>query len=237
MLGVMPGASEMTRRVKTINANWTAGEDGDDGRFGVLIITEDDEQHVVAPSAAAMTMVALLRPNRIDVGSFRPHGVIVAGIVGKMPWTEAWSRRRRPPDSRKVLNPSNRANRPALENPIRSRPATASWATMSEQRSGKWIPDGDQVGFELRLAVRAGDVEALQRLLRSDPALATARLGGRGGGSETALHVVTGWPGLRPQRPRDRAPPDRRWRRPNATATSHDSQPGPGSEDAAALRS
>lgn len=45
---------------------------------------------------------------------------------------------------------------------------------MSDQESGKWIPEGDPVAVELRLAVRAGDVEAIQRLLRDDPALATA---------------------------------------------------------------
>ena len=29
----MPGASEQTRRVKIVNANWVAGPDGDHGRF------------------------------------------------------------------------------------------------------------------------------------------------------------------------------------------------------------
>ncbi|HEY5990171.1 MAG TPA: hypothetical protein VIV12_27865 [Streptosporangiaceae bacterium] len=51
----MPGASEQTRRVKIVNANWQAGRDGDHGRFEVMIVTEDDQQHVVAPSAEAMT--------------------------------------------------------------------------------------------------------------------------------------------------------------------------------------
>jgi hypothetical protein len=29
---------------------------------------------------------------------------------------------------------------------------------MSEQETGQWIPDGDQVAAELRLAVHAGDL-------------------------------------------------------------------------------
>jgi hypothetical protein len=85
----MPGASEMTRRVKIINANWTAGEDGDDGRFQVLIITEDDERHVVAPSPEAMTaLVALTQSDTVLLWDPSDRTLIVANIVGKMPWTE-----------------------------------------------------------------------------------------------------------------------------------------------------
>jgi hypothetical protein len=40
-------------------------------------------------------------------------------------------------------------------------------------------------------AIRSGDLEALQRLLRDRPSLATARIGK----SRTLLHVVTDWPG------------------------------------------
>jgi hypothetical protein len=43
---------------------------------------------------------------------------------------------------------------------------------MSEQETGKRIPSDDQVAVELLLAVRVGDVAAIQRLLRNDPALA-----------------------------------------------------------------
>jgi len=73
-------------------------------------------------------------------------------------------------------------------------------AAMSEQETGKRIPGSDRVVAELRLAVRAGDVEAVRRLLREDPALASARMGGEGG-TETPLHVVTGWPGYFPNGP------------------------------------
>jgi ankyrin repeat protein len=72
---------------------------------------------------------------------------------------------------------------------------------MSEQQPGKWIPDDDQVAVELRSAVRAGDVEAVQRLLRNDAALATARLGSKDSGSATPLHLVTDWPGYFPNGP------------------------------------
>ena len=44
-------------------------------------------------------------------------------------------------------------------------------------------------------AVRRGDVEGLNRLLRENPGLSTARLGNAGRGSRTLLHIVTDWPG------------------------------------------
>jgi hypothetical protein len=62
----MPGASELTRRVKILNANWVAGSEGTDGRFEVMIVTEDDQQHVVAPSPAAMAaLVALAKADTV----------------------------------------------------------------------------------------------------------------------------------------------------------------------------
>jgi hypothetical protein len=79
----------MTRRIETVNANWTAGEDGDDGRFEVLLITEDDERHVVAPSPQAMTaLVALTQGETALLGDPSDRTLIVANIVGTMPWTE-----------------------------------------------------------------------------------------------------------------------------------------------------
>ncbi len=72
---------------------------------------------------------------------------------------------------------------------------------MSEQETGKRIPSDDQVAVELLLAVRGGDVEAIQRLLRNDPALASARLGGKDDGTATPLHLVTDWPGYFPNGP------------------------------------
>jgi uncharacterized protein len=44
-------------------------------------------------------------------------------------------------------------------------------------------------------AITKGDLEAVQRLLSTNPDLATARLRDAGGASRTLLHVVTDWPG------------------------------------------
>ncbi len=101
---------------------------------------------------------------------------------------------------------------------------------MAEHQTSKWIPEGEPVAIELRLAVRAGDVEAIRRLLRDDPDLASARLGGRGGGSETGLHVVAGWPGYYPNGPEIARLLIDAGADPDALTTSHGSEPGPGSE-------
>jgi hypothetical protein len=42
---MMPGASERTSQVQVLNANWTAGPDGEDGRFEVVIVTADGRRH------------------------------------------------------------------------------------------------------------------------------------------------------------------------------------------------
>jgi hypothetical protein len=89
----MPGASEQTRPVKILNANWTASADGPDGRFECLIITDDDERHVIAPSAAEMTaLVALARADTMLLWDPSARTLIVANIVGTMPWTEGMQR-------------------------------------------------------------------------------------------------------------------------------------------------
>jgi len=56
----MPGASEQTRRVKIVNANWVPGTAGRQEQFEVMIITEDDQRHVVPASAASVTAVVTL---------------------------------------------------------------------------------------------------------------------------------------------------------------------------------
>jgi hypothetical protein len=86
----MPGASEQTRRVKIVNANWVAGSDGDDGRFEIQIVTEDDQRHVAAPSPAAMTaLIALTQAGTVLAWDPADRTLIAANIVGTMPWTQA----------------------------------------------------------------------------------------------------------------------------------------------------
>jgi predicted nucleic acid-binding Zn ribbon protein len=86
----MPGASEQTRRVKIVNANWVAGADGDDGRFEIQIVTEDDQRHVAAPSPAAMTaLIALTQAGTVLAWDPADRTLIAANIVGTMPWTRA----------------------------------------------------------------------------------------------------------------------------------------------------
>ena len=85
----MPGASEQTRRVKIVNANWMAGPDGDQGRFEVMIVTEDDQSHVVVPGPAAMTaLIALTQADTVLAWDPADRTLIAANIVGRMPWTE-----------------------------------------------------------------------------------------------------------------------------------------------------
>jgi hypothetical protein len=85
----MPGASEQTRPVKIVNANWAAGPDGDHGRFEVMIVTEDDQRHVLAPSPAAMTaLIALTQADTVLLWDPADRTLIAANVIGKMPWTE-----------------------------------------------------------------------------------------------------------------------------------------------------
>jgi hypothetical protein len=85
----MPGASEQAQRVKVMNANWVAGEDGEDGRFELMIITSDEEHHVLAPSPAAMSaIVALAESDTVLVWDPANRTLIAANLRGSMPWTK-----------------------------------------------------------------------------------------------------------------------------------------------------
>lgn len=90
-VAVLPGASPETRRVKILNANWMpddARENAGDGRFEVLIITDDDQRHDAPASPAAMTaLVALAKADTVMVWDPTNRSLIVANIVGTMPWT------------------------------------------------------------------------------------------------------------------------------------------------------
>ena len=61
----MPGASDQTQPVKILNANWIPDTNRGDGRFDIMIVTEDDQRHMLPASAASITaVVALARPAR-----------------------------------------------------------------------------------------------------------------------------------------------------------------------------
>jgi hypothetical protein len=91
----MPGASEQTRQVKVMNANWVAGGDGEDGRFELMIITSDDERHVLSPSPTAMSaLVSLAEADTVLVWDPANRTLIAANLRGTMPWTEGL----RPPE-------------------------------------------------------------------------------------------------------------------------------------------
>jgi hypothetical protein len=55
-----------------------------------MIITEDDQQHVVAPSPAAMTaLVALTQANTVLLWDPANRTLVAANLVGTMPWTQS----------------------------------------------------------------------------------------------------------------------------------------------------
>lgn len=87
----MPGASDQTKRVTVINANWAAGPDGADGHFELLLVTEDGERHVVVPSPAATTaLVALSQAGTVLLWDPADRTLIAANVVGQWlpdPWT------------------------------------------------------------------------------------------------------------------------------------------------------
>jgi hypothetical protein len=85
----MPGASESTRPVKVINANWVPGAAGQKEQFEIMIITEDDQRHIV-PADAASVSAAVALAQAGTVMAWDPEGrgtLIAANIVGQMPWT------------------------------------------------------------------------------------------------------------------------------------------------------
>jgi hypothetical protein len=88
MEAVMPGASEETRRVKILNANWIPDGAEGDGRFEVMIVTEDDQQYVMPANPESMTaLVALAQADTVMAWDPLNRSLINANIVGTMPWT------------------------------------------------------------------------------------------------------------------------------------------------------
>jgi hypothetical protein len=85
----MPGASRQTRRVKNLNVNWIAGRDSEDGRFEVMLVTEDGQHHVIAPSATTLiALVALSEAGTVLAWDPTNATLIAANVVGTMPWTQ-----------------------------------------------------------------------------------------------------------------------------------------------------
>jgi uncharacterized protein len=62
------------------------------------------------------------------------------------------------------------------------------------------MTDRSDAAVTLAVAIRAGDLAALRRVLAEQPGLASAPLGGRFK-TRTALHVATDWPGYFPNGP------------------------------------
>jgi hypothetical protein len=86
----MPGASPHTRRVTNLNANWQPDDSGD-GRFELMIVTDDDEHQVLPVSPATVTALAALAAADTTL-AWDPDNrtLIVANIVGTMPWTQTY---------------------------------------------------------------------------------------------------------------------------------------------------
>jgi ankyrin repeat protein len=101
---------------------------------------------------------------------------------------------------------------------------------MSDETATVTIPGDAPTAIELRIAVRGGDVDLVRRLLSENPGLAKARFGGNGG-TGTALHFVTDWPGYFPNGPDIVRLLIDAGADPNALTTGRGSElPGPGSE-------
>jgi hypothetical protein len=84
----MPGASDQTQPVKILNANWIPDTNGGDGRFDIMIVTEDDQRHELPASAASVTaVVALAQAGTVMMWDPPNRVLIAANVVGQMPWT------------------------------------------------------------------------------------------------------------------------------------------------------
>jgi ankyrin repeat protein len=92
------------------------------------------------------------------------------------------------------------------------------------------LPGDSPTAVELHIAVHTGDVDLVRRLLSEHPELARARFSARGG-TGTALHFVTDWPGYFPNGPDIVHLLVDSGADPNALTTGGGSEtPGPGSE-------
>jgi hypothetical protein len=54
-----------------------------------MIVTEDDQRHILAPSPTSMAaLIALTQADTVLVWDPSDRTLIAANLVGKMPWTE-----------------------------------------------------------------------------------------------------------------------------------------------------
>jgi len=74
-------------------------------------------------------------------------------------------------------------------------------ATDEPRRPGLRLSEDDPAARALVEAIHAGDVESLRTLLAERSGLASARIVDEKGGSGTALHAATDWPGFFPNGP------------------------------------
>ncbi len=101
---------------------------------------------------------------------------------------------------------------------------------MTDRTTTVTIPGDTPTAVELLLAVRGGDIDLVRRLLSENPELARAKFEARGG-TGTALHFVTDWPGYFPKGPDIVHLLVDAGADPNALTTGGGSDtPGPGSE-------
>jgi hypothetical protein len=85
----MPGASDQTKRVKIVNANWTPSPDGGDGKFELMLVTDDDQRHILGASPASIAAVlALAKLDAVLAWDPAAPTLIAANVVGEMPWTK-----------------------------------------------------------------------------------------------------------------------------------------------------
>ena len=79
-------------------------------------------------------------------------------------------------------------------------PHPGNIVVMTDGTTTSTIPGDSPMAVELRTAVHGGDLDLVRRLIAGNTDLASARFVARGG-SGTALHFVTDWPGFFPNGP------------------------------------
>lgn len=87
----MAGASDLTERVRYVNANWTPGDAGAVGAFELLVVCESGARHSMPMAAAeAAAVVALTQAGNVLLFDAESRTLIVANVVGE--WIQAtWS--------------------------------------------------------------------------------------------------------------------------------------------------